>query len=447
MRQAALLLVCWTVLACASLRAEETSTAEVAEPVPQAPADGEAQRTLHIVAIRFSGNAITREEVLRQELDVHEGDVVSPAQLEMARQAIMDLGLFEWVRADLEEVPGGEAVTFVMKEKFYFLPIPLVNGDPSKGDYSYGLELRADNLGGWNQTVKLKYETEQSDSDTTPLTRSGSINYAYPRLGGGPYNLSLGYSLSQEDFNVLDGNGDLTAKYHRNITGISGGLSRWLVLSGPSNGWSGGMGLSYKEQAYQFLSGVEAPYVTEQAVSMTAAISFSDVHDKGYYFTGSAYGWKGELGDEIMGSDFDFTRHLFYYRTYYHHTPRINLNWQLRIGFADGHPFGDEAYSIGGFSTLRGYQTEIDGNALALSNFEYQHQLDSHPSVRGVWFLDVGNAYAKVGEMDPGKLEAGTGVGLRWRIQSLVNVTLSADAAYGIGPGKTVFYLMTTSTF
>ena len=37
---------------------------------------------------------------------------------------------------------------------------------------------------------------------------------------------------------------------------------------------------------------------------------------------------------------------------------------QLRIGFADGRPFGNDAYSIGGFSTLRGYQHEIEGNAL-----------------------------------------------------------------------------------
>jgi hypothetical protein len=44
-------------------------------------------------------------------------------------------------------------------------------------------------------------------------------------------------------------------------------------------------------------------------------------------------------------------------------------------------------------------------------------------------------------------LRAGTGVGVRWRIQSLVDVTLSADVAYGLDSEKPIFYLMTTGTF
>jgi outer membrane protein assembly factor BamA len=153
------------------------------------------------------------------------------------------------------------------------------------------------------------------------------------------------------------------------------------------------------------------------------------------------------VGSKWFGSDYDYTRHLFYYRVYNHFESAANLNWQLRLGFADGKPFDSFAYSIGGFSTLRGYQDSIKGNALALSNLEYHQQIDNWPTVRGVLFLDLGNAYETVGDMEPGDLEAGTGFGVRWRIQSLVDVTLSADVAYGIGPQEPVFYLMTTGTF
>ncbi|MFA5529054.1 MAG: BamA/TamA family outer membrane protein [Thiohalomonadaceae bacterium] len=416
--------------------------------VAQAAAARAAEGEVYLGAIRFEGNERTREQIMLQEMRVRPGRWVSHAAIEASRQAVMDLGLFQRVTARLEEGEEGQVLVMTVKEKFYLLPMPILDGDPQTQDVNYGFELRADNLLGLNQRLRVIAEHEDSTSEVTPKSDSYRIAYHYPRLLGTAYTFDLDTRLTSENFNAEDEDGSIVGKYDRDVVNVSIHASRWLAPEGPSAGWRGGMGINYAVHAYEYISGEPDFFEDGRAISLTASLGFSEVHDHGYYLSGAAYGWDGNIGLPALGSDFAFNRHLFHLRLY-HHLPEqnANVNWRLRIGFGDGEVFGGKAFSIGGFTTLRGYERSIRGNAMALSNLEYHQQLDDWPSVRGVLFLDLGNVYDEVIDMEPGDLEAGIGFGVRWRVQFLVDVTVSADVGFGLGPGETVAYLGTSGTF
>lgn len=408
---------------------------------------GAAENDIYLSAIRFEGNEHTREEIMLQEMRVAPGQWVSQADINASRQAIMDLGLFQSVTAHLEQGEDGHILVITVKEKIYFLPIPILDGDPQSLDVDYGLELRADNLMGLNQRLRLIAQHKDSSSAVTPQQDTYRVTYQYPRVLGTPYAISLDTRLIQEDYNAADDQGHITGYYHRKVVSVDFRTSRWLVAEGPSFGWFGGTGIVYTSRAYDYRSGEPDVFHDGKAVRLAASLGYTKVHDHGYYMSGLAYGWNGNI--DVPGlSDFSATDHLFYLRLY-HHIPEqdANVNWQLRMGLAKGEVFDGKAFSIGGFTTLRGYEHATYGNAMFLSNLEYHQSLERWPTVRGVVFLDLGNVYDELKDINPGKLEAGVGVGLRWHVQFLVDVTVSLDFGYGLGPGTTVGYLGTSGTF
>ncbi|MEJ2481531.1 MAG: POTRA domain-containing protein, partial [Acidihalobacter sp.] len=94
-----------------------------------------------IAAIRFAGNEVTRDSVLRQQLTIRVGEPLDPAAVEASRQAIMNLGLFTKVTDSVEHTPKGAVVTFTVHEKLYTWLLPRL-GRNTDGDISLGGELR-----------------------------------------------------------------------------------------------------------------------------------------------------------------------------------------------------------------------------------------------------------------------------------------------------------------
>lgn len=393
-----------------------------------------------IAAIRFEGNEVTRERVLRQELTVQVGDRVDPERIERSRQAIMDLGLFKSVRWSLEDAPEGKVLTYTVEEKYYVLPLPLVDADPD-GSYSYGGEVRLDNLGGLNQRLKLKLDTSGDADGESSEKRELSLDYSYPRIGGSTYNLVLGAEVERREFDVTGDTAD--AHYQRDYRRLGVEVSRWITTFGPSRGWRIGGGVVLEQQDYSRLSG-DRLYDDQQAVALIGSVLFDAQHDHGWYRSGGATGYQLALGLRELGSDEFFTRHLLFYRRYHAFGAGHNLNWRLQFGLANGTKFGGLAYSVGGDKTLRGYDSE-GGNAMVLANVEYLRPL--YKTLRGLLFADVGNVYPGVLETDLTDLRAGVGFGLRWDVAWFVDTTLRADMAYNLEDGETRTYVGTSRTF
>ncbi|WP_345055490.1 POTRA domain-containing protein [Hymenobacter glaciei] len=114
----------------------------------------------------FAGNAITKERILRAELDFTEGDTLAladlPARIEANRRRIFNLQLFHAVVAQAVCSSGKWLIVFGVQERWYTFPVPILSlADRnlrswlSRSDrwrrVDYGLHLTRANFRGRNE--------------------------------------------------------------------------------------------------------------------------------------------------------------------------------------------------------------------------------------------------------------------------------------------------------
>lgn len=406
------------------------------------------ETTGYIDEIRFVGNEVTKASILRQEMLVQEGDPINSKKIEASRQAIMNLGLFKSVKADVVTEGEYHVLVITVDERYFILPLPLLDVRLDEKTYSYGAELREDNLMGLNQRLRLKYEHKKSVDSDVPLRKESSIDYTYPRVIGTANILNVNAKMIREDVDERDINDTVTGSYQLDTRKLGFGFSRWLREDWISQGWTVGGGMSLEQQVYTQQSGTATSYDDSQALELNFGLNYKGVEQHPYHREGSAYGYNLALALPGIGSDYSYNRHNFYYRNY-HALGLVdaNINTQLKVGLANGSSFGNPAYSLGG-SELRGNEEDVaEGNAMLQFNAEYHHHLSGYRQLRGVLFMDVGNAWPGVMEIDLGKLYPSVGVGMRWRVQSFVDLTLRLDWAYAIDAQTNKVYLTTSSSF
>lgn len=404
-----------------------------------------AQAEERLAEIRFVGNEVTRPEILLQEMSIHVGDVVDLARIEESRQAMMDLGLFK--RVDAEVLPGeaGPILQFTVAEKHYVLPVPRLNRN-ADGDISYGVQLRLDNLGGLNQRLRATFEHENpadGDEDRQELR----AEYHYARVAGTPYSLDISAANVRQEL-VVETGGVETARYRYDARSTGFLVSRFLKREGPSRGWRVGGGLVFSHNVYEHLEGAPGLYENDNSTAFRGLAAYTDVRDLLYSRAGVSYGY--DLLMQIPGSWelHDPALHRFYYRRYVPipNLPHHNFNMQLQLGFS--HEYESEPYFLGSSTTLRGYPRDsVIGKSFALANFEYLAPLPHTRSLRGAVFVDVGNAYPTGWGVDLTNLKTSIGLGLRWRLKSFVDISLNVDFAYAIDEAESKTYASTKDTF
>ena len=407
-----------------------------------------AQGSGVITQIRFSGNKVTEERVLRQEMLVREGDLPDPNKIEKSRQAIMNLGLFKTVEADVLQEEEATVLLITVDERYYFLPLPLLDARLEEEEYSYGIEVRYDNLAGLNQRLKLTYEHKKSVDKEIPLRKEGSFSYSYPRIYGTRNNLGVNAKIIRRDIDVLEGD-IVTGEYRIDERSTGFRFSRWLNPESISQGWLAGAGMSVSQQIYTSRTGVADGYKNSQALEVNFGLDYSAVQEFPFHREGSAYGYGFSLALPGIGSDYSYNRHRLYHRNYHVlQEGKANLNTQIKLGLANGSSFGAPAFGLGGGSSLRGYDSDVvSGNAMIQLNAEYHRDVGGYHQLRGVVFSDVGNAWPGVEEVKFGKFLTSVGLGLRWRVQSFVDLTLRIDTAYALDTKATKVYASTSSSF
>ena len=398
-----------------------------------------------ILAIRFEGNEVTKEVILRQEMTISEGDEASYARIEESRQGIMNLGLFKRVTVRLEPGEAGHTLVYAVDEKWYILPIPKIDRD-SDGDVSYGMELKFDNLFGYNQSLELLSET--TDVSGGEKERVKELSYDIPRIPGTHFGFTAflaNIDTATTKVDELLGSGDYALEQDKAEVAIS----RWLVRHAPSQGWRGSVGSNFSNTDYTYLSGVDGLVEDRKIVEMTVGFGYTEIYEYPWHREGKEYGWSLAVAGKGIASDDDYQRLDFYLRSYNFGrlTDDDNINVQLRLGYGHGYDEGIDPYGIGDSRTLRGYERgELTGDVLALVNVEYLKPILGHRNVRAVLFTDFGNVYEE-GDVDLTDLEVGAGIGLRWKIRSLVRTDLRVDYAYGFGEEDAKIYFGTRQTF
>lgn len=438
-------------LAAGSVVAEEPpSSAPAAVPAPiVAPEPAPTPAPAIIRTIEFSGNTVTRAAVMLQEMTVAIGDPADPARIEESRQAIMDLGLFKSVIAEIVPVDDGVILWIRVTEKYYILPIPKLNRDEDN-NISLGAQLRLDNLAGLNQQLRFTYENERSSDDKIDdLIQVWDLEYNYPRIVGTPYQADLFVSRRKTPVGGTDANG-APQLYRNTFDFFSVGLGRWFTKQGPSRGWRGGTSFVWQKQAIDVFEGAPAAF-DGRGVGVGAFLEYTNVRNLLYSRNGRVFGWSGEFGSPGLGSDTNYTRNVFYYRAFYPVTtrPHTTINTQAQIGISSDPLFEGATFALGGARTLRGYDSgSITGNAFTLVNIEWLTPIkrDYYPFLGGL-FLDIGNTYSSNSQMDLSDPKVGAGVALRFKLKSFVKIELRFDYAYNFDTGEWKAYGGTREAF
>ena len=118
--------------------------------------------------ILFAGNAVTRERILRAELDFREGDTLAladlPARLEANRRRLFNLQLFHAVVVQASCAGPRLLIVFGVQERWYTFPVPILSlADRNLRAWldrpdrwrrvDYGLHLTRANFRGRNETL------------------------------------------------------------------------------------------------------------------------------------------------------------------------------------------------------------------------------------------------------------------------------------------------------
>jgi len=408
-----------------------------------------ADKAAVIDEIRFVGNKKTKPAVMLQEMRTKVGDPVDLLVIENDRQAIMDLSLFKLVYADVIEVDGRQILEIMVSEKYYIFPLPRLDRS-ADGDISYGVRLKMDNLGGMNQRLRLTYKKVDGCCDTLGNSNEFYVSYDYPRIAGSPFGLRVGMRYS--DTPVEDKkHGDTVSTYGKDYRAFSFSINRWLRKDSPSIGWSANAGPFWRTAKYNYVSGLPDLYSDGVAIGVNLGVTYGRVHDYLYSREGTEYGYSIQIGARALGSDETFTQNNIYYRRYHylngerHH----NLNAQFLMGFSGGIlPLGGDFFSVGGSSTLRGYEKGLySGESFFALNLEYLSPIRGNIDTRGVLFADIGNAYQDNRAIDISDLKSSAGFGLRYKVKYFVNVDLRFDAAYAFDIKDTVVYFSSKGMF
>ncbi len=417
------------------------SSALAADAIP-----GEQWCDRTIDNIRFSGNKVTRAQVIERELVQREGEYCSLDDIIDGIQNIMDLGLFKSIRAVLELDDEHLTLRYIVVEKIYFLPLPRFSRT-SDGELRMGAQLRWDNFMGRLHQLKLTSEKRQEDDGRGRTGFVHSLDYNVPRFFGSRYGMSVDAGIERRKAELsLDG--VIFGEALRESQSASVRMTRWANDNAGISGLSYFGGTGFEIRDYAMRSGVTGPFSDGRNVYLTAGIGVQRVHQEPYRRRGHYFGGSIALADKSLGSDFQYTRLEVEARWYLPlRIAQTNLNVRARLRWSDRAPFGERSYEIGGGEVIRGMESGAHtGNILTLLNVEYLSGFFAHPLWRWLVFVDVGNVYLK-DDVNVFKQHARTGVGLRRNIESLTNTDLRLDLAWDPREGRFKPYLSTSLTF
>jgi outer membrane protein assembly factor BamA len=404
----------------------------------QEPAGGAAAPT--IASIDFAGNDTTQPQVMLREMVIKPGDPADPAKIERSRQGVQDLGLFRSVEVRQTPVAGGVALTFVVDEKWYILPIPRLDAN-SEGENAYGLSMRWYNVFGLNHTLRGNWTRRDEEKANKGESTSYSVGYSLPFVYDSPWG--VGFVVGHSETPIVDYRAtpeSVPIEYTELSDSAGVSLSRSFATGPASQGWSTGVSLGWSRQDTE---GPGAPVPYGHATVLGVSAGYKDVRYNLYSEDGVMYGGGVQGSSEGLGSEYSFaavqasiTRYIALGST-----PHQNVNLFGALGSYHGGPIGHETsagtYGLGGASRMRAYPADfVIGDFYYHLGAEYLRPLFAD-WLRPVVVLEVGDAFEDARNSN-GRVYASLGVGLRVRLTFLVNVEVEAGVALPVGDGADV---------
>jgi outer membrane protein insertion porin family len=371
-------------------------------------------KKVYVGKIEVLGNIKTRDNVIRREFRLKEGELFDGSKLKRSKQRINNLNYFEDVKIDThrgEDPDLIDILTTVTERPTGSFSVGI--GFSSIENFIFSSSVTQDNLFGNGQRLSLSAQLSSIRTDF-------NINFVEPRLLDS--EVSLGVSAFNEDQDFLS--------FDSQSTGGSFSLGKNLTEYESVN-------VGYRFANVE-VSGIDAADETElfrNETRVTSRISPTFVHDSRDNFLNPSKGWRHVVGFELAGlGGSKFTKSVYEVTYYRPLVGKLVGAAHARINYAEGYGGENlpnfERYFMGGATSLRGFTIQevgpkdkdddpIGGDQSLLLNLELQYPFTK--SFRGFLFYDRGNVYGAGSDIsntaetfDLGKMRSSVGAGVRF---------------------------------
>ncbi|ROQ92233.1 Beta-barrel assembly machine subunit BamA [Desulfosoma caldarium] len=387
---------------------QESHTATVVYQLRKGP-------VVHIEKITITGNTRTRDNVIRREIQLAEGDRFSVSALERSQLNLRRVDYFEEVDIQSSQSSSSEAMNLNVKVKEKPTGALSVGGGYSSEDGVFvGGNIMERNLFGRGQYLALKaYLGGQ--------TSRYSISFTEPWLFDIP--LSAGFDLYDWYREYNDFDKDATGGKLR-ISHPFGTWSRWHL----AYVFESAKVSNVAEDAALIIKDQEGRQIKS---SLIGSIERDSTDHPFLPTRGSTVKVSLEYSIPYLGSDSDFVSVVCGVGRY------VPLWWKF-VGFAHvkgGYIFELDAdkpapiyerFFLGGINSIRAFRwgdvgpkdpetgDSIGGIKFGQVNLELLFPLVEKIGMRGVLFFDAGNAFAKGEDFRLNDFRKAGGMGLRW---------------------------------
>jgi len=371
-------------------------------------------KKVYVGEINMLGNIKTKDNVIRREFRLKEGEVFDGSKLKRSKQRINNLNYFEDVKIDTQRGEDPDLIdilTTVTEKPTGTFTVGA--GFSSIENLIFTTSIAQNNLFGNGQVVNITASLSSIRTDF-------NINLTEPRLFDSTISAGVSAFNNQNDllsFTMRTSGGGL--RFGKNI-------SEYETVN-----------LGYRYENVN-VSGVLAADETAFLVNgkrTTSRLQPTYVYDSRDNFLNPSQGWRHMLGFELAGfGGLKFTRSVYEVTYYRPLIGKLVLGAHARVNYADGYG-GDtlpsfERYFMGGPTTLRGFTIQdvgpkaddgdpLGGNKSALLNLELQYPFTK--AIRGFVFYDRGNLYGTGADLsstskdwDLGKMRHSIGAGFRF---------------------------------
>jgi outer membrane protein insertion porin family len=380
---------------------------------------------VHVERIEIKGNTKTRDRILRREMEIQEGQLFSETGLERSKRRITALGYFE--RVDVSTEQGSSPDKIIANFEIGERPtgtFQIGAGFSSVENFIATAQIQQANLFGSGQSLALS-------AQISGLRRLVSVRFFEP------YFLGSDWSFNSELFDQLY----VFPSFSR--TSVGGSITFGYALIQPvlrlsvtataeedhvnTAPVSTFFGAATGQSIFQRLP-LANLFNDGRTISLRPTLTYDARDNRLFPSSGVFLQYSAEFANNILGSEIEFLRHRFTGRFYYplgggNGTPGsgfvLKLNTELGLitsPSVEGVPIFARFF-LGGILDIRGFQlrtigprlplnqsldpnsnpilngADIGGNLEAYENFELEFPIVDKLGIRGVVFLDAGNAW------------------------------------------------------
>jgi outer membrane protein insertion porin family len=369
---------------------------------------------VYVRQVTVEGNDRTRDNVIRRELAINDGDQFSGSRLKLSTERLTKLDIFE--SADIETVPTADPNEVDLKVKVKEKSTGQLAGGVGYSSYvgAYiGIKLQEKNLFGKGYVVNLS--AQFSGVDTQYLGSFTNPSLYDSKFAGG---VDLYWT---------------TYEYPDFTKDTVGGIMRFSYPVGDYTRIYWGYRLD-QYRIYDVYSGASSDITDYLGYNWSSVLIASIVRDTTNRTINPSRGSKNSLsaenGGNFLGGTDNYIKTVadtsWYYELPWFKEHILHLHGQAGATFknSDDEVPVFENFYLGGMNSIRGYETRyisprdkatgdyIGGTREAFINIEYIFPLHSKVGLVGVAFFDAGDTWrGGIGDMD---IKKSVGAGVRW---------------------------------